>query len=403
MTSRPDYSIAREKAGFGWSAGSSQGALRAVTQTPIREFNLEPEACIDAYRRGRPMIREMFGEDVSLPGASTPAISYGHPNGLGSELLFPEGGEVAQTHIYGSLEEGLCALREPVDFATAGMAPFYLQFRERMQEAFPDEAVGFAFGLEGPITTAYELRGDGFFTDIFDAPDLAREFMEALVESVLQFHRFLCSARGAEPSNPHGAGMCDDLSSFIPPRLWPELVLPYWDQYYRGMTTGSRSAHVENLRAAQLPFLEDIGLVRYDPSVSPDLHPQIIAKHCRVPFAWRLCSFHYREMSCEDVEDFVFQSCADGASSVTTVVAETMCDEEHVAKVHAFIRAGKEAKRLVEQGCPRDEIGQRVSPTGKEKLWEGWCGYLGPGSRDSSPQLPAVLSHEDKEVTQDVH
>ncbi len=385
MSYRPDYSTARQQAGFGWSAGSSQGALRALTGTPIREFNLEPEACIEAYRRGRPLIREMFGDDVSLPAVTTPAISYGHANGLGCDLLFPEGGEVAHTHIYDSLEQGLRALQEPVDFATAGMAPFYLDFRQRMQEAFPGEFVGFSFGLEGPLTTAYEVRGEGFFTDILDDPPLARRFMHALVDSILAFHRFLCSVRGAPPINPHGAGMCDDLSSFIPPRLWPELVLPSWDQYYCGMTTGSRSAHVENLTPEQLPFLEDIGLIRYDPSVSPKLNPRIIAERCRVPFVWRLVSYHYREMSLQDVADFVFQSAADGASGVTTIVAETMCNQEDVAKVHAFIRAGKEAKRLLESGCTREEIGERVSPAGKEKLWDGWCGFLSPKSSRGGP------------------
>jgi len=374
---RPDYSVARGNAGFNFSVASGQGALRELTGVPIREFNLEPEACIEAYRRGRPMIREMFGEDVRLPGVSTPAISYGHVDGLGSELLFPEGGEVAHTHIYTSLEEGIEALKQPVDFPTAGMAPYFIEFRDKLIEAFPGEGVGLSYGLEGPLTTAYEVRGDGIFIDFMDNPDTFKQFMELLVDSILQFHRFLCGLSGRDPINPSGAGMCDDISSFVPPHLFADLVLPYWDQYFSGMTTGVRSAHVEDLRPDQLHFLEDIGLSSYDPSISPQLHPQIIARRCRVPFAWRLGSYHYREMTCRDVEDFVFQACADGASSVTTHVAEIMCNEETVPKVHAFIRAGKEAKRLVTEGCPRKEIAQKVSAEGQENLWHDWTGYKG--------------------------
>ena len=56
-----DYETARREAGFTWSVGGSQGALRAVTGVPIREFNLDPSACAEAYRRGRPLLREMFG------------------------------------------------------------------------------------------------------------------------------------------------------------------------------------------------------------------------------------------------------------------------------------------------------------------------------------------------------
>ena len=182
MIDRPDYTTARNEAGFMWSVGTAQGALREVTGTPIEEFHLKPEACIDAYRRGRPMIREMFGEDAGAPGLTTPAISYGHASGRGAELLFPEGGEVSLTHPWESLEEGVRELEREVDFATAGMAPFYLDFREKMIEAFPGETVGLSYGGEGPITAAYELRGEGFFTDIYDDLPLAKRFMRALVD-----------------------------------------------------------------------------------------------------------------------------------------------------------------------------------------------------------------------------
>ena len=377
---RPDYTTARANAGFSWSVGGTQGALRTLTQPPIRDFNLKPEACIDAYRRGRPMLREMYGDEVGTVGLATPAVSYGHVSCLGSELLFPEGGELAHTHIYGSLEQGIAALREPCDWASEGMAPYYLDFKAKMEEAFPGEKVGFSFGLEGPITTAYELRGEGFFLDIHDNPPLAREFLRATVDSVLDFHQFLCEADDRPVINPGAAGLCDDLASFISPALFGEMVVPYWDQHYGGMTTGARYIHAEDLRPEQLPFLEDAGIARFDPSISEKLHPRLIRDHCRVPFQWRLGCFHYSEMSVQEVEDFVFQSAADGACGVMTYVAETMCDDIHVQKVHAFIRAAKEAKQLVVEGCPLSELADRVSPEGRRKLWEGWCGFLSPRS-----------------------
>jgi len=379
-TGRPDYSRARLQAGFSWSVGGSQGALRELTGVPIREFNLQPKACIEAYRRGRPLLREMFGDEVGLPGLTTPAVSYGHVNCLGSELLFPEGGEVAHTHICGSLSEGLAKLREPVSWATSGMAPFFLDFRQQLIDAFPGERVGFAFGGEGPITTAYELRGEGFFTDLYDDPPLAKQFLRALTDSVLSFDRFHMAANEVPMPNPGGGGMCDDLASFIPAPMLPEFVLPFWERYFQGITTGGRHAHVEDLRAEQLFCLEAIGLHRFDPSISPKLNPHLLAEHTRVPFLWRLGCFHYREMSVQDVGDFVFQSAADGASGVITYVAEAMCNEETVPKVHAFIRAAKEAKRLLDEGCPRAEMAQRVSPAGRATLWDAWCGYLSPRS-----------------------
>jgi hypothetical protein len=43
------------------------------------------------------------------------------------------------------------------------MLPFYLDYQRKLQEAFPDENVRFFFKAEGPLTTAYSLRRDGFF------------------------------------------------------------------------------------------------------------------------------------------------------------------------------------------------------------------------------------------------
>lgn len=372
MSKIPNYETARAEAGFSWFVGSSQSALREVVGIPIREFNLEVEACIEAYRKGRPLLKEMFGDDIQLPAPATPAISYGHVNGLGSELIFPDGGEVGHTHIYKSLEQGINALKKPVDFAVSGMAPFYIDFLEKMKTAFPGEEVGFSYGWEGPLTTAYELRGEAFFTDIFDNLALAQEFLRLTTESILEFCRFVCRLTNRPLISSEGTQMYDDIASMIPPYMWDEFVIPFWEKYFSGRTTGKRSAHVEDLRAAQLKYLERIGLSYYDPSISPKLNPEIISRECRVPFGWRLGSFHYRNMDSQDVRDFVFKAAADGASTVFTFVAATMCNEETVGKVHIFIQAAKEVEKLLEQGINRVELQNEVSISGKKKFWDCW-------------------------------
>lgn len=376
---RPNYETARAEAGFNYYIASGQGALREITDTPIREFNLDPQVCIDCYRRGRPLLREMFGDQVALPGISTPAISYGHVSGLGSELLFPEGGEVSQTHIYGSLEEGLARLAEPVDWATAGMAPYFLKFHEEMKAAFPDEKVNFSWGAEGPLTTAFELRGHDWFLDVYDYPELAREFLTAINRSVADCDAFVCQVN-ERPMFGSAAGMADDLAAQLSPALFPSLVVPAWDEHYRYYTDGVRHAHVEDLRPEHLPYLEEIGLSGFDPSISPRLTPPLVRDHCRVPFTWRLGEIHYREMNPQECRDFVYLAAADGASSVHGVVAETMCNEPHVRKVEAFLEAAADAKAALDAGCSREELRDRASAAGRAKLWEGWCGYLGPRS-----------------------
>jgi len=372
MGHQPDYETLREETSFRWYVGSSYYAFFGLVDIPIEEVNLKPEAMIELVRRGRPRFREMWGEDVPVPAVTTPAISYGHLNGLGAELIFPEGGEVGFAVLCDSLKQGIDLLKKEVDFKTAGMAPFYLDYRRRLQEAFPGEPVGFSYSVQGPMTTAYGLRGQGIFYDVHDDPERVREFLHRCVDSILQFKYFIADLNEQPRINPGGARLYDDVGSMFSPAMWPEFVLPFMERFFQGLTTGPRSAHVEDLRPEHLPFLEDLGLVDFEPSISPKLSPKIIRDGCRVPFGWRMGSFHYRGLAVQEVEDWVFQAVTDGASYVFTHIAEIMCSDETVEKVHALIRAAKEAERLLAAGATREQIGERVSPAGRKRFWDRW-------------------------------
>ncbi|HJP32928.1 MAG TPA: uroporphyrinogen decarboxylase family protein [Candidatus Latescibacteria bacterium] len=367
---RPNYDTARDEAGFGWQIGGCYNSCIALSGVPVRDFYTRPEACIEVYRSGRQRMYEMFGDWLPPLAPATPPISYMHANCLGSELLFVDGGEVGHTHPFESLEAAITQLKEPVDFATSGDTPFYLDFWEEMKRAFPDENVGFSFGVEGPITTAWELRGEGFFTDLFDEPELVKEFLRLTTASIIDVFRFRAAIDRTEFPNPHGAGMVDDIASFIPAHMFEEFALPYWEQYYSGITTGTRRAHVEDLKRDQLRFLHDIGLSSFDPSISHQLNPPMLRDEIQVPFGWRLGSFHYRDLDEELVRDFLFQAAADGASSVFTIIEGTLSTDEGCRKVMAFKAAGEEAEQLLASGCSRQELGSYVSERGKARFWE---------------------------------
>lgn len=370
---KPDYTTLRNETSFDWSVSGSYLAYLKMSEVPIQDFFLKPAACIEVYRTGRRRVRDLFGPEVGLGAPTTPPISYGHPNSLGAELYFPEGGEVAVEHFCkDSLDQAIAVLKQPVDFAKAPRAQFFLDFREQVQKAFPDESIWYSYGWEGPVTTAYEFRGDAFFLDLLDEPEKTREFLGLLTRSILDFYAWHCTISGRPVLKPEGVMICDDIASMVPPQLWPTFVLPYWDQYFSGMTNGRRTAHVEDLRPSQLRYLEEIGLWYYDPSVSRQLNPQIITRECRVPFGWRLVSFHYRDMTCRDIEDCVYQAAADGASKVFTILEGTMCEPPHIEKVNAFIRACKVAKHHLDHGGTRAELRDHVSESGRRKFWAHW-------------------------------
>jgi len=367
---RPNYDTAREEAGFSWRISGCYNSALALSGVPVKDFFTEPEACIEVYKTGRPRMYEMFGSWLPPLAPATPPISYMHVNCLGAELLFVDGGEVGHTHPFDSLEPAIARLEKPVDFATAGDTPYYLDFWEKMKAAFPDEKIGFSFGVEGPITTAYELRGEGFFTDLFDEPELVKKFLRLTTDSIVDAFRFRAELDGAEFPNPHGGSMADDIASFVPAHMFAEYALPYWERYYTGITTGTRRAHVEDLKREQLRYLQDVGLSFFDPSISHRLNPPMLRDEIRVPFGWRLGSFHYRDMDEEMVRDFVFQAAADGASQVFTIIEGTLSTEEGYPKVMAFKAAGEEVDKLLREGCSRDELGTYVSERGKARFWD---------------------------------
>ncbi|HRU05163.1 MAG TPA: uroporphyrinogen decarboxylase family protein [Candidatus Brocadiia bacterium] len=346
---------------FTWGAGCGLPAMAVLAGVRFDRLFKEVDAIVEAYTRGKPLAEDLFGPDVSMGGPCWAGISYGHINGLGAELVFPEDSEVGVEPIYDSLEEGIRQLKKPVDFAKAGLFPFYLDLWKKLQKAFPDHKIGFSgFKSEGPLTTAWQLRGHDFFTDVYEKPDLAKEYLALVTESIIQYRQTERAVNGLPPLPAESGGLADDVSAMFKPAMWPEFVMPYQERLLSAVTTGYRSAHIEDLTAAHLHFLDELGLDSYDPSVSEKLTPALIRDNCTVPFGWRLNSTHYPSRTPDDIQRWVFQAVADGASSVHTLVAREMCapqnTQESAAKVKAFCRAAKEVKRRLDAGAPREEI-----------------------------------------------
>ena len=369
---RPDYATLRDTVGLTWSVEATYLALLEISGIGLREFNLDPGAGVEAYRKGRRLLSDLYGPDLALPGPATPPISYGHINALGVPLVFPEGGEVNYERCVHSMAGWCDVLSRPVDFASAGRIGHFLDYKARMERAFPAEKVGLSWGHEGPLTTAYELLDFAAFTAPYDDPAGFTRFLDLQTESIVAFIRFSRRLRGDPEMNPGSGFMCDDCASMYGPALWPRFVLPHWEQFFRGITRGKRGAHVEDLRREQLPFLEEIGLWSYDPSISHKLNPRLIRDGCRVPYGWRLANFHYPGMSEQDIRDWVFQAVADGASSVYTYVCAMMTTAEAVRKVRAFIEAAQEAARMLGAGASRSTVGSNVSAEGRTRFWASW-------------------------------
>lgn len=346
------------------------GAYQFLTRIPYRDYFLQPEACAELFQRGRAMVKERFGGGPTLQGVTTPPISYGHLSGVGAELRFPEDGEVAVKPKFGSVREGIEALRQPVDFARAGMTPFYVEFHQRLKALCPGESVSFGYSHNGPITSAYLLRGREFFLDLYDQPAEAREYIALVAASILGFRAWKMAYLGMPTGVREGpAFLTDDGAAMIAPSLWREFVLPAWDRFYRGITTGPRHVHCEGLTAEHLPLLEEAQISWFDPFVSPKLTPALIQQRCGVPFQWGLPTFRFADMTCRDVEDYVFQAAADGAEHLFTEIDACVCHADAVPKVHAFLGAAQRVRALLDQGTSRADLARHVN---RRDFWAWW-------------------------------
>ena len=370
---KPNYETLRGETPFSWYVGSGHYALLSlVTDISLYDINMDPKAMIDLYRRGMPKFENIFDHRVARPGYTTPPISYAHINGLGVDLVFPKFGEVNYERTGWSLEELIGVLKSPVNWSEQGKIPFYIDYQHQMQEAFPDKRVALGLGYEGPMTTAYELLDSAVFTSPYDDPEQFKYFLELMTASIVDFARFRKSLEDKPQIDASGMGMCDDVASMFAPEMWDEFVIPYMHQFYEGLTTGARTAHIEDLRPEHLHYLEALGLVRFDPSISAKISPIDLRERCRVPFGWRMGNFHYATLDEKDVHDWVFKAAADGASYVFTHVSNRMLDSATIAKVYAFMEAATSVESMMESGATRADLLAEVSPEGKERFWRTW-------------------------------
>ncbi len=342
---------------FSWYVTCGMPAYALLAGVRFDRVFTEPDAIIEAFDRGEPRARERFGPDVRYGGPGWVGISYGHVNCLGAPLTFPEDSEVAMQPIHASLDEGIAALERPVNWAEAGLMPFYLELWARLKKAYPDKAIPFGgFGYEGPITTAWELRGHDFFTDPYEDAVKYGLYLDRVTRNIADYAGFLRRLNDHPARSAEGALLCDDISAFFNPAQWPDWILPWQNLYFALQTDGPRHAHIEGMVPDHLPHLDALGLALFDPSVSPRLRAVDLRDRCRVPFQWRLNSMQMRDFSVEQIRQYVLSGVADGASGVFLNLIRDTVTPEFTPKVHAFMAAAREAEQRLRDGCPRHRL-----------------------------------------------
>ena len=311
-------------------------AVAHIAGIKLDDYYQNADACIEVLRKGRPMAREVFGTEAWLPGFSTPPISYGHIHCLGAGLRFPEDSEPGVRPVYASIEEGIAGLQKNINFKENELFKKYLDMYRLLKKEFPGENVSFGFSAEGPVTTAVLLRGQNFYIDLYEKPEKAKEFLDLVVKSIIGFELSVRDITGGK-----GYGIADDFTSLLPPDMWKEFVIPYWDKLYTAFNVDRRILHVENLTRKHLKNLAAAGISFYNPEVSPKLTPAIIREEVDIPFDWELPAFRLISMSTGEVRQWVEETVADGVKIISTHVFKAICEDRNVEKIRAFIDTAK--------------------------------------------------------------
>ena len=175
-------------------------------------------------------------------------------------------------------------------------------------------------------------------------PEKAKEFLTLLTDSIVKFHHFTNEINGLPAVNPRSCGLADDFASLITPNMWCDFVVPYWNQYYEGLTSGTRFLHCENLAPTHLKHLKDVKISHYQPSVSDLLTLENVKANTDIPFDWMLYSYHITDMDDEQIQNWVDKTVEAGVTLIRTQFGEYTCSIGKLDRIKAFYKAFEKYK-----------------------------------------------------------
>jgi len=301
--------LATKKISIGRRLEAETCVMTYFSKTTPKELYDEPRMFKRVYDKAWKELREIFGDEtknIVLQPRICPHCSYGHMASLGASVTFPENGDFSMKPFVGSVAEGIVILKKEQDFTNNEIFRCCVKYNEILREDFGDNSIPICGGYscQGPVTSAVLMRGQDFFADMYEIPDLCEEFLSLLTDGIIEFHRFLRGMNG-QPRYTDGMGLCDDFGSLVAPDMFDRFVIPFWDRYYSGLSTGARSLHAEGMFRPHLKKLKTAGVTHFQASVSPGLTCQMLAEELDMPFDWMLPSFEIIDMTGEQIDAWV--------------------------------------------------------------------------------------------------
>jgi len=296
-------------------------------------LHVDPEAMVRAADAVVPLCKRL---GVPAPVPHLAGFSYCHVSVLGCEILNGEGYLEPKPVPCLKGPEDIDRLREPDDYLAAGVVPERLEMARRLQALRPDASGHIGHDFEGPITTAVLMMGPDFFMLPHDDPARAHKLLAFATRSILNYNRVLRAHQG-RPFTKDSQGMPDDFAGIFGPEQFKEFVVPYWAQVYEGFGAPRRDLHSELLREEHMPFLEELKIDCFDPSVDPHLPAEKCARSCRVPYGLRIWPATFRDLPADQLVAY-YRHLASFHSQYVAFAMERLSDEPKAAAVLAAAR-----------------------------------------------------------------
>ncbi|MBU0713871.1 MAG: uroporphyrinogen decarboxylase family protein [Verrucomicrobia bacterium] len=305
----------------------------------LKSTHFDIDAILKVYDAIKPFAEEL-GVDVPKPRLA--GFGYPHVVSLGAPVEFPEDGEPNVFPLIHTPEE-IDHLKEPDDYLAAPLIQQRLKISKELVKRRSDAVPNFiGHSLEGPITTAVLLMGQDFLTLPYDDPKRAHRLLNFCTESALHYiaalHRH---CYGNAPVEPGPRGIPDDFAGMLPPEIFGEFVVPYWNRIYDGLKSTERHLHSELLREKHMPFLRDLKITFYDPSADQYVTPELLKRSCPCRFMSRIQSWDLRDLTAEQLEK-LYQKIAE---SKPYVIAFSMDDVNRREKIKRLLKLAREMEK----------------------------------------------------------
>jgi len=280
-----------------YSFGFSDSALAEAAGIPMDALHRDVDAICLAHDAIVPLARRL---QVEPPRPCLGGFAYSHVSSLGAEVEFAAGSEPNVRPILRTPED-IDRLHEPDDYLACGVVPQRLRLLEELQKRRPGVGNYIGHLYEGPITTAVLLMGQDFLMLPYDDPARAHRLLSFCTDSALHYARALREHFGTQLEAGE-VWIPDDFAGMLPPGLFDEFVLPYWERLYTGLLAAQRGLHSELLREEHLPLLEKMKIALFDPSADQYLTPEICRRSCPVPFMRIILSWDIWDKTADELQ-----------------------------------------------------------------------------------------------------